>query len=298
MSIQIANAPCSWGIYEFKDIAPKYPYTRVLDEIAATGYAGMEYGPWGYLPSDVPTLSAALQQRGLALLSSFVPVKLVDPAAHDHSLAHALEVGRVLKACGAIAIVLADDNGTVPELVARAGQRTGSLLEADQWDVVAAGVNRIARAVQDELGLLTVFHHHCAGYVETPDEVRQLLDRVDPELVGLCLDTGHYHFGGGDAVDAVREHGSRIRYLHLKDCDPAIRQQAQAEGLDYFASFRRGVFCELGQGEVDFAGVLRGMEALGYSSWAIVEQDVLVDDLDAPFGAAQRNRDYLRALGY
>ena len=42
-----------------------------------------------------------------------------------------------------------------------------------------------------------MFHHHAGGYVETPDEVRYLLEETDPDLIGLVLDTGHYAFGGG-----------------------------------------------------------------------------------------------------
>lgn len=298
MPFKIANAPCSWGIYEFKDIAPKYPYARVLDEIAETGYTGLEYGPWGYLPSDPAILQSELDSRRLRMLSSFVPVKLVDPAAHDEAAEHALKVGKVLAAVGAGVIVLADDNGTVPELIRNAGRRTGSALDADQWDIVAAGVNRIARQIHDTLGLRVVFHHHCAGYVETPEETRQLMARVDPDLVGLCLDTGHWHYAGGDAVQAIHEYGERVSYLHLKDCHPGIRQQCIDEQLDHFQATGRGVYCELGQGMVDFPGVLFAMEKLGYDGWAIVEQDVMVDDLDAPRESARRNREYLHSLGY
>lgn len=298
MPIRIANAPVSWGIYEFEGTAQKYPYTQVMDEIKATGYDGLEYGPWGYLPSDPPTLNAELRARGLSLLSAFVPVKLVDPTKHAEALEHALKVGRVLAACGARHLVLADDNGTVPELVQQAGRRTGSALSADEWRVVCGGVNHIAKAMRDQLGLMTVFHHHCAGYVETPEETARLIDGTDPELVGLCLDTGHYHYAGGDAVQCIKDLGERVRYLHLKDCAPDIAAKARADEANYFEATGRGVFCELGQGEVDFPGVLAAMEALGYDGWAIVEQDVLVSDLDAPRQSAARNRDYLRSLGY
>jgi inosose dehydratase len=41
---------------------------------------------------------------------------------------------------------------------------------------------------------LKVFHHHCAGYVETPVEVDKLMEMIDPSLVGLVLDMGHFMF--------------------------------------------------------------------------------------------------------
>jgi inosose dehydratase len=297
MTIQIANAPVSWGIYEFEGINPKYPYTTVLDQIAETGYVGMELGPWGYLPTDPEVARPELAKRNLKMLSAFVPVNFVDESTHAAGEAHALRVGKLLADLGAVCIVLADNNGSVPELVQQAGRRHGSALSRDQWDVYAKGVNRVARAVYDQLGLKVVFHHHCAGYVETMEEVRNLLSRADQELVGLCLDTGHWHYAGGDAVKCVREYGERVRYLHLKDCDPGIRELAIAERMDYFAAVAAGVFCELGRGNVDFPTLIDEMEALGYDGWAIVEQDILTDDLEAPRQSARRNREYLRTLG-
>ena len=41
--MHIANAPCSWGILEFEETTERFSgYSKVLDEIAATGYAGTE----------------------------------------------------------------------------------------------------------------------------------------------------------------------------------------------------------------------------------------------------------------
>src|SRR5260221_4695794 len=297
MTICVASAPVSWGIFEFEGIAPKFPYTQVLDEIAQTGYSGIELGPYGYLPTEPDKLCKELEQRKLQLLSAFVPVKLVDAAAHEAGVQEALKVGRLLAALGAGYVVLADANGSVPELVKQAGQRTGSKLSADEWDIFAKGVDTIAERLNDELGLHVVFHHHCAGYVETPDETRQLMDRVDPELVGLCLDTGHWHYAGGDAVACVKEFGERVRYLHFKDCQPQIAATCRAEGKDYFEAVKAGVFCPPGQGEVNFPQISKEVDKHSYDGWAIVEQDVLDDDLGAPKKYSSANRQYLRSLG-
>ena len=55
--------------------------------------------------------------------------------------------------------------------------------------------------VKKETGLRTAFHHHCAGYVETPAEIEKLMSLTDPNLLGLVFDCGHYRFGGGDPVE-------------------------------------------------------------------------------------------------
>jgi inosose dehydratase len=59
---------------------------------------------------------------------------------------------------------------------------------------------------------------------------------------------------------------------------------------------RQGVFCELGQGEVDFVAVLAVLRQQGYQGWIVVEQDVL-PGMGSPKASARRNRDYLRDIG-
>ena len=58
----------------------------------------------------------------------------------------------------------------------------------------------------------------------------------------------------------------------------------------------KGIFPELGQGDVDFPAVLHELEHIGYDSWIVVEQDVL-PGMGSPRQSAQRNRDYLRSIG-
>lgn len=292
MKIRLASAPVSWGIFEFEGMEPRYRWAQVLDEIAETGYVGTELGPYGYLPTDPNQLRAELDRRGLKLLSAFVPVDLVDPSAHQAGVETALRVGRLLAALEAPVLVLADNNGRVPELVKTAGRRSGCFLQ--DWTHLAGGVELVRRRVAEELGLTTVFHHHCAGHVETAQEVEALLEHSQ---VQLCLDTGHWHYAGGDAVECLKRWGSRVGYVHLKDCHPEVAQRCRQAGLDYFAAVQAGLFCPLGEGEVDFPGILAELARQGYEGWAVVEQDVLVEDLEAPRRFSQQNREYLQSIG-
>src|SRR5213593_4830291 len=74
--MRIANAPCSWGVLEFDGMEHSAPCAQVLDEIAATGYAGTELGDWGFMPTDPQALSTELAARALHMLGAFVPVRL------------------------------------------------------------------------------------------------------------------------------------------------------------------------------------------------------------------------------
>ena len=235
------------------------------------------------------------------MLAAFVPVALKDPAAHEAGVACALKTARLLTAVATDPqpfLVLADNNGSVPERTRHAGRITPELgLSAAEWKTFAAGANRVARAVCAETGLRTVFHHHSAGYVETPEEIARFLELTDPAAVGLVFDCGHYAYGSGssDVVKGLERFRERVWYIHFKDCQPEVAGRARAEHWDYFHALRCGVFCELGKGSVDFPAVLRWLKAKHYEGYTLVEQDVL-PGMGTPKESARRNRDYLRLI--
>jgi inosose dehydratase len=297
--IKIANAPCSWGALEFDLEGKPATYDRVLDEMKATGYLGTELGDWGFMPTEPEKLKGELQKRNLTLLGAFVPVALKDVSNHKKGGEAALKVARLLAAVGGDTpfIVLADDNGKIPERTKNAGRVTLEMgLSEDEWQVYAAGAEQIARSVKKDTGLRLVFHHHCGGYVETPAEIAKLLALTDPKLVGLCLDTGHYRFAGGDPLKFLQQNSKRVWHIHFKDCQPGVAEQSRSQSWDYFRSVEKGVFCELGKGEVDFPAIHAELIKQGYNDWIVVEQDVL-PGMGKPYDSALRNREYLKSIG-
>ena len=298
-TFRIAAAPCSWGVLEFGLEGATAGCGQVLDEMVETGYMGTDLGDWGFMPTDPTELRAEFERRCLDLVSAFVPVALANPQAHDDGEAMVVRAARLLReAAGeACLVVLADDNGTVDVRTKNAGRVTpGMGLSHSQWETFAAGTNRVARAIKQQTGLRTVFHHHCAGYVETPAEVDELMARTDPELVGLCLDTGHDMWGGGDPLAALSRYGDRVWHVHFKDLDASVVERASAESWDYLRAVQEGVFCELGRGQVNFPAVRDMLVEQDYDGWIVVEQDVL-PSMGSPKASAQRNRDYLRSMG-
>lgn len=306
--LQVANAPCSWGSLEFEDVSEgeEIGYQQMLNELVETGYTGTELGDWGYMPTDPDALRAELEQRGVTMVGAFVPVDLRDPAAHKDGERRALRVARLMDKVRdedyQPFVILADDNGTDPVRTQNAGRITPEMgLDREEWETFAAGASRIARTVRDETGLPTAFHHHCAGYVETPAEIDQFLALTDPDLIGLVLDTGHYAYGAGTGsceapANASDRFGERVWHVHFKDFDPDVAQRAQEEGWGYFEAVQHGVFCELGQGCVDFPFVVDQLQKRKSIKWVVVEQDVL-PGMGSPRASAQRNRNYLREIG-
>ena len=297
--IRVANAPCSWGVLEIEAPAIHAPAAQVLDEMAAAGYAGTELGDWGFLPTEPAALAADVQRRALSLVGAFVPIALAREDALDEGVTRAVRTARLLAAAADTHafVVLSDDNAAVPNRAARAGRiREEDGLSPAEWDAFADRAGRVASAVREATGIRTVFHHHCAGYVETPREIDALMSRTSHDLLGLCLDTGHLMYGGGNPVDAIATYRDRIWHVHFKDCDSELARQARAEGWDYHTAVGRGIFCELGKGMVPFVNVLDALRVEYYAGWIVVEQDVL-PGLGTPSASARRNREYLRRLG-
>jgi len=298
----IGNAPCSWGTLEFEGTGGKQiSFSDMIDELAETGYTGTELGDWGYMPTDPSALHDELSKRDLVMLGAFVPVALKEPSAVPNGITTAVKTARLLAKVAtdpAPYLVLADNNGTVTKRTQRAGRITAEDgLSLAEWKKFASGAEAVASAVLAETGVKTVFHHHCAGYVETPEEIARLLDLTDPRILGLVFDTGHYTYGSGgaDAVEALDRFRERIWYIHLKDCHPDIAAQARSEGWDYIKALRHGIFCELGKGAVDFPRFLRHLAKCNYQGYILVEQDVL-PGMGSPKESARRNREYLASI--
>jgi len=299
--IKIANAPCSWGALEFdlEEESEGSGFEQVLDEIAETGYIGTELGDWGFMPTIPSLLKAEIEQRKLSLLGAFVPVALVDATKHQEGITYALKVAELMYQAGYknAFIVLADDNCTVAERTQNAGRITPEMgLSEEQWLVFAQGAEKIALAVKKTFGLRTVFHHHCAGFVETPAEVDKLMQLTNPKLLGLCLDMGHYAFGGGDPLDPLQKYADRIWHVHFKDFSPQTAALSRNAKGDYFDAIKRGVFCELGKGAVDFKSIVACLRNQNYNDWIVVEQDIL-PGMGNPKTCAKSNRDYIKTLG-
>jgi len=295
---RLANAPCSWGTL-LPDGSRRIGYGQMLDELAQAGFAGSELGNYGYMPTDPSALARELNARHLSLTGAWVTVHLYDASKHQAGLDNALQVARLLAEVGTDDCVL--NVGDAPSSVWGREHHAGRIraehgLDEAGWQVYLEGIHKVARAVKRESGLRVALHHHGATYVETPAEINHFLEHSDPELVGLCLDTGHYALGGGDPVQGFYNHAERIALVHLKDFDPAVLERAKTNNWTYTDMVGAGLFSELGQGSVDFPGIINALAGINYHGWIVVEQDIL-PGMGEPFESAKRNRAYLQSLG-
>ncbi|RLV08856.1 2-keto-myo-inositol dehydratase [Streptomyces griseocarneus] len=292
--IRVGSAPDSWGVW-FADDPAQVPWQRFLDEVAAAGYAWIELGPYGYLPTGPDRLRAETERRGLAVSAGTVFTALHrGPAVWEETWEHVARVATLARAVGAGHLVV------IPSFWR--DDRTAEILEspeltAEQWRHLSTGTERLAREVRDRFGLRIVVHPHADTHIDGEANVERFLDATDPGLVNLCLDTGHYAYCGGDSVRLIETYGERIGYLHLKQVDPAVLADVVAKGIAFGPAVRQGVMCEPPRGVPALEPVLAAAAKLDTDLFAIVEQDMYPCPPDRPLPIARRTRAFLRGCG-
>ena len=55
-------------------------------------------------------------------------------------------------------------------------------------------------------------------YYSSPYNLKALVDKIDSEYVGICLDTGHMHIAKENIYDAIKIFDDKLWVLHIHDC--------------------------------------------------------------------------------
>ena len=271
---KFAAAPDSWGVLDYPGPSWEQSFQKMLDEMVVAGYTGTELGPYGFLPTDPGMLGKELSQRKLTLLGSFVPVTLSDPTSTEVVVDQIRKVGGLLAALGAPFLVLADAQSEERDRIAGRVPRDNSKgLTAEQWKQVAEVVEEAAQ-VTGEFGLDLVFHPHISTYVETPEETERFFDVTSASKIGLCLDTGHCAYAGGDSASEAEKYREILRFVHIKDVDQKVLAEVRRQEMNFEQAIEAHAFTIIGQGSIDFPKFFRVLARNNYSGWMVVEQDV------------------------
>jgi len=292
--LALGTAPDSWGVW-FASDPHQVTWDVYLDEIARVGYVYTELGPQGFMPQDPERLKDELARRGLTVCGGTVFAGL-------HKGGEALEEAkrsfgreaRLLAALGAEYLVHLPEQYT--------DQHTGvttddAALDLQQWKNLVTGTDELARFLYEKHGVKLVFHPHADTHVDTQDRIERFLSDTDPELVNLCLDTGHIAYCDGDNVEIVRRFPQRITYVHLKSVDPAVRRRVVEEKLSLAEGVRLGVMCEPWAGVPDMPPLLASLAELDRDIFTVIEQDLYPVEPDVPLPIGARTAGYYAACG-
>ena len=304
MAITIANAPISYGAFELTvGIDPNTPHgVAVLDEVADSGYAGIDLGPVGYL-GEGAELGERLADRGLGLAGAYLELPYADEAALAAILP---ELDAMLDTFDAVAPfrvgpaprpTLADAGSDFRRAnPGRAWQDQAMGMDAATWGRFASGLKQVVERCRDR-GYEPTFHHETGTFIEAPWEIERLLEVSD---IGLCLDTGHFLINGGDPIAALNEWSDRINHVHLKDATKSVMAGIVNDGAPTPEIWTREAFPALGEGDVNAGGIVDALMAMDYDGWLVVEQDIMPQTSERFAQAVsdqRRNRDFLRLRG-
>jgi len=304
-AMRVASAPVSFGVDEIMlDDAWMPAPDDMLDWMVDIGFVGTELGMPGYL-GDGAQVCERLSSRGLELIGSFLPQHFsrAEKAVEDRAwLRESLQLVKAGTPSGSRPFAILSDQFDEPDrraLSGRIADHPEAWLSAARFDTLIDNLHRAAELCRSE-GLEPVLHPHAGTYIETADEIARVMDRIDPSLLGLCLDTGHFRFGGADPTRSVNDYHELIRHVHIKDCRTSVMDEVKAEDKGLEEALRRGVFCPLGLGDARIDSVIEALRAHDYTGWLVIEQDQALRSSDTPASvvAGQRaNREYLHRLG-
>ena len=292
MAIKVGIAPDSWGVW-FPRHEKQTPWNRCMDEMKQAGYDGLELGPWGYFPNTNPELKNALEARSLSLVAGTAGGDFLNDSSIDDMCKTIDDIAALLKDFPeAKYIVLLPSMYTDLE--------SGELimdpdLTDEQWTKYILNVQRAAERVAAH-GLIGTFHPHVDCHVQTETQIERLLADT---TVQLCLDTGHHVYGGGEPISFYRKHADRIPYIHIKDCDLAVKAKMDAEKWSFAKAVVENIMVEPGKGSINFTKLHDALSEKGYDGWVVVEQDLFpVKSFDIPLPIAKRGRKNLAKAGF
>ena len=244
-------------LYSLRDAA-RVDLERTLSDIAATGYREVELlGSMNNFGMPPAQLRSVLDRLGLRAPSTHVGTDALDDL--DRQLDAAATLGHQYL----IVASLPEDRST----------------KLDEWRMWADRFNE-AGVVTQRRGVWLAFHNE-------PDHVRLIdgqipydifVERTDPKVVRLQLDTGNMAMGGQDPIKYLDRYNSRYWAFHIKDA-PSLGAKSDTE---------------LGKGVVDFRRLLAKIDRID-EKLLYVEQESYPG---TPLESIRRDYAYISSLDF
>lgn len=266
------------------------PEEQILAEIARAGYEG---APAGRADRPARETLDLFARFGLRPAPGYLGAAFWEREQAAAIVEQAGRLARTMRELGCAELYVAAN--LTPERRAVAGHvQSRDALAEDGYRQFAETLNRVGEATLRE-GVHACFHNHVGSFIETREEIDRLFALVDRELVFQGPDLGHLAWAGADVVQFCRDYADRIKTLHIKDINPAVRAEGVAQGWDYKTFSDRGIFSELGEGLVDFPAVFDVLARAGFRGWVVVETDVT--QKPTALESATISRNYLKSIG-
>jgi inosose dehydratase len=290
--MRVAAAPINWGVWRLDPMAP--PSNEMLDTVAAAGYEGCELGPVGYLASDPGDVARRFAPRGLDLVAAYVATDLARPLTPEFR--QEVESVAAILAAGEGKVLLLGDAMTDARaaVTGRVEQFPETWWTDDEWRQVRENIQTITDVAATH-GVSPAVHPHAGTHIESGREIDILFGTAGEEAPLLCLDTGHILIGGVDPVSVLNRYSDRVALVHAKDVASAELDHLRAGDTTYREAVRDGLYCDFGEGLVNWNGIARGLDQAAFAGWMVAEQDRELQQGDPrPAASLRHNREFLR----
>ena len=243
----MAKTSLKWSMIE-EDLS-------ILDKfklLADLGFDGVELDS----PNDLnqAEILAARDATGLAIPGVVnsahwkTPLTDPDPAVREACVAASIEAMKQAKSYGAETMLL------VPGVV------NATTSYATAYDRAVEGIDRLLPHAE-EIGISIALENVWNNFLLSPLEAAHLIDGFDNPRLGWYFDVGNV-IRYGSPTDWIEALGSRIFRIDIKEYS-LTRMNAEGPW--------KGFEVELGEGDIDWAGVNRALSKSGYSGWVSAE---------------------------
>ena len=250
-----------WRDFKGKNI----PLSEAIQNLSDLGADGIEFSPrkdelakFGFTRESFRDL---LKEKKLLVSGNYFGGNFHDKSQHDAIISSFKDVLENLKFYGAKNVIIGPPGrGNWSDYQHSAGDGKESEVP-DKIKAMAPFLNelgKIAAGSGIEIGL----HPHFNTIVEKPEEIDLIMSLTDPKYVKMAPDTGHIFLGGGNVVEIIKKYKNRLNYFHLKDAAGTVKRP------DFGPNIR-----EMGQGVIDFPGVMKILKEIKFKGWLNVEQD-------------------------
>jgi len=152
---------------------------------------------------------------------------------------------------------------------------------ADRWNPILD--------VFDEVGVRFALEVHPTEIAFDLSSSRRALEAIGHRAAfGFNFDPSHFAYQGADYLAFILEFGDRIYHAHMKDVwwSPVPTRSGVFGGhLEFGHRDRAWDFRSIGRGRVDFEGIIRALNRVGYTGPLSVEWEDI--GMDREFGARE-----------
>jgi inosose dehydratase len=285
---KLAIAPIGWSNDDLPELGGHITFEQCISEMALAGYHGCEVG--NKFPRDITLLTKALNQHDLKVASAWYSLYFTEEGREQETIAGFITHMNFLKAMGASVIVVCECGHSVQGKSVPLFENKPVFTDK-QWQFLLIGLELIGKLARDN-GMTLVYHYHMGTGIQQQEDINQLMEKTNPNKMSLLLDTGHLTYAGGDILTLIKNHGDRIKHVHLKDIRKDVLGLVKENHMNFLDSVKAGVFTVPGDGSIDFRPIFQALKEIQYTGWWVVEaeQD---PDLAHPLTCASIAKTYL-----